>query len=152
MCGSIDEKMGIHGNSTCVLNYDGASGWIIGEQHKGMRAMFTMMNEARLGVGMQGFSQSEVSYQNAAQYAKERLQGRSISGVKAKDKPADPIIVHPDVRRTLMTIKSFNEAARALVMWTSLQSDLAHRSPDDKQRQHAFDDRREQAHVIVGVL
>src|SRR5437868_2738632 len=132
-CGSLEEKMGIHGNSTCVMNYDGATGWLLGEENRGLHAMFTMMNEARLAVGMQGLALSEVAYQNAVTYAKERLQGRAISGVKYKDKPADPIIVHPDVRRTLMTIKSFNEAARALVMWTSLQSDLAHHSPDDKQ-------------------
>src|SRR5204863_3928893 len=132
VCGSIEHKMGIHANSTCVMNYDGATGWLLGEENRGLHAMFTMMNEARLAVGMQGLAQSEVAYQNAAAYAKERLQGRSISGAKRKDKPADPIIVHPDVRRTLMTIKSFNEAARALVMWTALASDLHHRSDDDK--------------------
>jgi hypothetical protein len=131
--------MGIHGNSTCVMNYDGAVGWIIGEQHKGMRAMFTMMNEARLGVGMQGFSQSEVSYQNAAQYAKDRLQGRSLTGPKAKDKPADPIIVHPDIRRVLMNQKSFNEGARAFLYWIALHGDLAHKSPDEKVREHGED-------------
>jgi len=151
-CGSLEEKMGIHGNSTCVMNYDGATGWLLGEENRGLHAMFTMMNEARLAVGMQGLALSEVAYQNAVTYAKERLQGRSISGVKAKDKPADPIIVHPDVRRTLMTIKSFNEAARALVMWTSLQSDLAHHSPDDKQRQHADDHMGLLTPVIKGVL
>ena len=107
--------MGIHGNATCVLNYDGAIGWLIGEENRGLNAMFTMMNEARLGVGVQGSAQSEVAYQNAVSYAKERLQGRALSGPKYPDKPADPIIVHPDVRRTLMTIKAFNEAARALV-------------------------------------
>ena len=124
-CGSLEEKMGIHGNSTCVMNYDGATGWLLGEENRGLHAMFTMMNEARLGVGVQGLAQSEVAYQNAVTYAKERLQGRAISGVKYKDKPADPIIVHPDVRRTLMTISRFNEAARALVVWTALNSDLA---------------------------
>ena len=102
-CGSIEEKMGIHGNSTCVMNYDGATGWLIGEENRGLNAMFTMMNEARLGVGVQGLALSEVAYQNAAIYAKERLQGRAISGAKYPDKPADPIIVHPDVRRTLMS-------------------------------------------------
>ena len=125
VCGSIEHKMGIHANSTCVMNYDGATGWLLGEANKGLHAMFTMMNEARLAVGMQGLAQSEVAYQNAAIYANERLQGRSISGVKAPDKPADPIIVHPDIRRTLMSIKSFNEAARALVLWTALQGDVA---------------------------
>ena len=131
-CGSIEEKMGIHGNSTCVMNYDGATGWLIGEENRGINAMFTMMNEARLGVGVQGLALSEVAYQNAAAYAKDRLQGRAISGAKYPDKPADPIIVHPDVRRTLMTIRAFNEAARALVLWTALQGDVAHRSGDDK--------------------
>jgi acyl-CoA dehydrogenase len=125
-CGSIEEKMGIHGNSTCVMNYDGATGWLIGEENRGLNAMFVMMNEARLGVGVQGLALSEVAYQNAAAYAKERLQGRSISGVKYPDKPADPIVVHPDVRRILMSIRAFNEAARALVMWTALKSDDDH--------------------------
>src|SRR5712672_2023396 len=99
-CGSIETKMGIHGNATCVMNYDAATGWLVGEENRGINAMFTMMNEARLGVGVQGLAQSEVAYQNAAAYAKERMQGRSLTGVKAPDKPADPIIVHPDVRRT----------------------------------------------------
>ena len=112
-CGSIEHKMGIHGNSTCVMNYDGATGWLIGEENKGMQGMFVMMNEARLGVAVQGLAQSEVAYQNAVAYARDRLQGRSLSGPKAPDKPADPIIVHPDVRRTLLTIRAFNEAARA---------------------------------------
>src|SRR6185436_9407123 len=95
-CASIEEKMGIHGNATCVMNYDGASGWLVGEENRGLNAMFTMMNEARLGVGVQGLAQSEVAYQNAAIYAKERLQGRALSGTKYPDKAADPIIVHPD--------------------------------------------------------
>jgi len=138
-CGSIEEKMGIHGNSTCVMNYDGATGWLVGEENRGLPAMFTMMNEARLGVGVQGLAQSEVAYQNAAIYAKERLQGRAISGAKFPDKPADPIIVHPDVRRTLLTIRAFNEAARALVLWTALKGDIAHRSQDEKERQSADD-------------
>ena len=106
--------MGIHGNATCVMNYDGATGWLVGEENRGLNAMFTMMNEARLGVGIQGLAQSEVAYQNAAAYAKERLQGRALSGAKYPDKPADPIVVHPDVRRALMTMRAFNEAgARA---------------------------------------
>jgi len=112
-CGSIEEKMGIHANSTCVMNFDAATGWLIGEANRGLNAMFVMMNEARLGVGVQGLAVSEVAYQNAAIYARERLQGRSIAGVKFPDKAADPIIVHPDVRRGLMTIKAFNEAAQA---------------------------------------
>src|SRR5579864_8274556 len=138
-CGSIEEKMGIHGNATCVMNYDGATGWLIGEENRGLSAMFTMMNEARLGVGVQGLALSEVAYQNAAAYAKERLAGRALTGAKFKDEPADPIIVHPDVRRMLMNIRAFNEAARALVLWTALKSDVAHRSPDAKEREAADD-------------
>ncbi|MET0671425.1 MAG: acyl-CoA dehydrogenase C-terminal domain-containing protein [Xanthobacteraceae bacterium] len=151
-CGSLEEKMGIHGNATCVMNYDGATGWLIAEENRGLHAMFTMMNEARLAVGLQGLAISEVAYQNAAAYAKERLQGRALGGAKFKDKPADPIIVHPDVRRTLMTIKSFNEAARALVVWTALASDLHHRSQDDKTRQAAEDHMGLLTPVIKGVL
>ena len=151
-CGSIEEKMGIHGNSTCVMNYDGAIGWLIGEENRGLNAMFTMMNEARLGVGVQGLALSEVAYQNAAAYAKERLQGRSISGVKFPDKAADPIIVHPDVRRALMSIRAFNEAGRALVMWTALKSDVAHRSDNEKERQSADDHMGLLTPVIKGVL
>jgi len=138
-CGSIEHKMGIHGNSTCVMNYDNATGWLIGEENKGMQGMFVMMNEARLGVAVQGLAQSEVAYQNAVAYARERLQGRALSGTQAPDKAADPIIVHPDVRRTLMTIRAFNEAARAMVVWTALKSDVAHRSSDPKDRQAADD-------------
>jgi acyl-CoA dehydrogenase len=151
-CGSLEEKMGIHGNATCVMNYDGATGWLIGEENRGLAAMFTMMNEARLGVGVQGLAQSEVAYQNAAFYAKERLQGRAISGVKYPDKPADPIIVHPDVRRMLMNIRAFNEAARALVMWTALKGDVARRSDDDKERMSADDHMGLLTPVIKGVL
>ena len=132
-CGSIEHKMGIHGNSTCVMNYDSATGWLIGEENRGMQGMFVMMNEARLGVAVQGLAQSEVAYQNAVAYARDRLQGRSLSGPKAPDQPADPIIVHPDVRRTLLTIRAFNEAARAMVVWTSLKSDVAHRSSDRRR-------------------
>jgi acyl-CoA dehydrogenase len=151
-CGSIEEKMGIHGNATCVMNYDSATGWLVGEENRGLPAMFTMMNEARLGVGVQGLAQSEVAYQNAAIYAKDRLQGRSISGAKYPAKAADPIIVHPDVRRTLMTIRAFNEAARALVLWTALKGDIARRSEDDKERQSADDYMGLLTPVIKGVL
>ncbi len=129
-CGKIEEKMGIHGNSTCVMNYDEATGYLLGEEHKGMRAMFTMMNEARLGVGMQGLAQAEVAYQNALDYAKDRLQGRDVTGVKNPDGPADPIIVHPDIRRNLMEQKSFTEAGRAFLLWGSTLIDRAHRSED----------------------
>jgi acyl-CoA dehydrogenase len=128
--GSIEEKMGIHGNSTCVMNYDDATGFLLGEEHKGMRAMFTMMNEARLGVGMQGLAQAEVAYQNALEYAKDRLQGRAVTGAEAPDKPADPLIVHPDVRRSLMDQKSFAEGARAFILWGATMIDAAHRSED----------------------
>ena len=151
-CGSIEHKMGIHGNSTCVMNYDGATGWLIGEENKGMQGMFVMMNEARLGVAVQGLAQSEVAYQNAVAYAKDRLQGRSLTGPKAPDKPADPIIVHPDVRRTLLTIRAFNEAARAMVVWTSLKSDVAHRSDDAKEREAADDHMGLMTPVLKGVL
>jgi alkylation response protein AidB-like acyl-CoA dehydrogenase len=152
MCGSIEHKMGIHGNSTCVMNYDNATGWLLGEANKGLNAMFTMMNEARLAVGLQGLTQSEVAYQKAANYARDRLQGRSISGVKYPDKPADPIIVHPDIRRALMSIKSFNEGARALVLWTALRADIQHRSEDEKARQAAEDHMGLMTPVIKGVL
>lgn len=138
-CGSLEEKMGIHGNATCVMNYDGATGFLLGEKHKGMTPMFTMMNFARLGVGLQGVSQSEVAYQNAAAYALDRLQGRSISGDKYPDKPADPIIVHADIRRMLMDARAFNEGARALLLWTALQGDIAHGSEDAKARERADD-------------
>jgi acyl-CoA dehydrogenase len=151
-CGSIEHKMGIHGNSTCVMNYDSAQGWLIGEENKGMQGMFVMMNEARLGVAVQGLAQSEVAYQNAVAYAKDRLQGRSLTGPKAPDKAADPIIVHPDVRRALLTIRAFNEAARAMVVWTALKSDVAHRSNDAKARQEADDHLGLMTPVLKGVL
>ena len=139
VCGSIEHKMGIHGNSTCVMNYDGAVGYLIGGAHRGLRAMFTMMNAARLGVGMQGLGVSEAAYQNAAIYARDRIQGRSISGTKEPDKAADPIIVHPDIRRMLMTIRAFNEGARALALWTGLKLDMAEKHPDDRARRDAED-------------
>jgi alkylation response protein AidB-like acyl-CoA dehydrogenase len=129
-CGAIEHKMGIHGNPTCVMNYDGATGFLLGKAHKGMRAMFTMMNEARLGVGMQGLGQASIAYQNAAIYAKDRLQGRDVTGTKNPDGPADPLIVHPDIRRSLMDQKSFVEGARALVLWGSTWIDQAHREND----------------------
>ena len=128
--GKIEEKMGIHGNATCVMNYDGATGYLLGDMHKGMRAMFTMMNEARLGVGLQGLAQAEVAYQNALAYAKDRLQGRDVTGVKNPDGPADPLIVHPDIRRNLMDQKSFIEGARALVFWSAEMIDRTHRQGD----------------------
>ena len=129
-CGKIEEKMGIHGNATCVMNYDGASGWLVGELHKGVRAMFTMMNEARLGVGVQGYAQAEVAYQNALAYARDRLQGRAVTGKTNPEGPADPLIVHPDIRRTLMNQKSFVEGARALGLWGAHLIDRSHRAGD----------------------
>ena len=128
--GSIEEKMGIHGNSTCVMNYDNATGYLLGDEHKGMRAMFTMMNEARLGVGMQGLSQAEAAYQNALYYANDRLQGRAVTGVQNTDGPADPLIVHQDIRRSLMEQKSFVEGARAFILWGATMIDAAHRADD----------------------
>ena len=130
-CGGLESKMGIHGNATCVMNYDGATGYLIGDLHKGMRAMFTMMNEARIGVGLQGYAQGEVAYQNALAFARDRLQGRDVTGTKNPEGPADPIIVHPDVRRNLMDQKSFVEGARALTLWGAMLNDQAHRSQDD---------------------
>ena len=128
--GSIEEKMGIHGNSTCVMNYDGAVGYLLGDANKGMRAMFTMMNEARVGVGMQGLAQADVAYQNALIYAKDRLQGRAVTGTENPNGPADPLIVHPDIRRSLMDQKSFIEGARAFILWGANLIDAAHRSND----------------------
>ncbi|TNM66193.1 acyl-CoA dehydrogenase C-terminal domain-containing protein [Aliirhizobium smilacinae] len=151
-CGAIEEKMGIHGNSTCVMNYDEAVGYLIGAENKGLSAMFVMMNEARLGVGLQGLSIAETAYQNAVAYANERIQGRSLSGAKAPDKKADPIIVHPDIRRSLMTIKAFNEAGRAFLLWTALKSDIAHRSPDAAERQNADDLLGLATPILKGVL
>jgi alkylation response protein AidB-like acyl-CoA dehydrogenase len=138
-CGKIEEKMGIHGNATCVLDYDEAVGHLIGAENKGLSAMFTMMNAARLGVGMQGLSQSEAAYQNGLAYAKERLQGRSLTGPKNPGGPADPIIVHPDIRRLLMDAKAFNEGARAFAFWTALHGDLLEKSPDDQVREKSSD-------------
>ncbi len=129
-CGKLEEKMGIHGNATCVMNYDGATGFLLGEAHKGLRAMFTMMNEARLGVGVQGLGQAAAAYQVAASYARDRLQGRAVTGVENPSGPADPLIVHPDVRRALMDQKAFVEGARALVLWASVLIDGATRSGD----------------------
>ncbi|REC58581.1 acyl-CoA dehydrogenase [Rhodosalinus sediminis] len=129
-CGGLESKMGIHGNATCVMNYDGATGYLVGELHKGMRAMFTMMNEARIGVGLQGYAQGEVAYQNARAFAQDRLQGRDVTGPANPDGPADPIIVHPDVRRNLLQQKSFVEGARAFTFWGAQMIDRAERAGD----------------------
>jgi hypothetical protein len=138
-CGSIEHKMGIHGNATCVMNLDNAKGWLVGEPNKGLNAMFVMMNAARLGVGMQGLGLTEVAYQNALAYAKERLQMRSLTGPKAPDKPADPIIVHPDVRRILLTQKAWAEGGRAFAYWAALQIDKELSHADEQQRNEAAD-------------
>ena len=139
-CGALEKKMGIHGNATCVMNYDGATGWLVGEEEKGLAAMFIMMNAARLGVGLQGIAQGEVAYQNAAAYARDRRQSRALKeNERDPGAKADPIIVHPDVRRMLMESKAWNEAGRALLLWGALQVDLLRRSPDEAERQQADD-------------
>ncbi len=138
-CGSIEHKMGIKASATCVMNFDEAEGTLVGEPHKGMRYMFTMMNTARLAVGMQGLGLAETAYQSAAAYAKERLQGRSLAGPKNPEKAADPIIVHPDVRKNLLTMRAYNEGARALALWCGFAVDLAEKHPDPAVRQEADD-------------
>ena len=138
-CGAIEEKMGIHGNSTCQINMDAATGWLVGQPNKGLNAMFVMMNAARLGVGMQSLGQTEVAYQNALVYAKDRLQMRSLSGVKAPNLPADPIIVHPDVRRMLLTAKAYAEGGRAFTSFVALQIDRELSHPDEGARKDAAD-------------
>jgi len=139
-CGAIEEKMGIHGNSTCQLNMDGATGWLIGQPNKGLNAMFVMMNAARLGVGMQSLGLTEVAYQNAVTYAKDRIQMRSLSGPKAPDRPADPIIVHPDVRRMLLTARAYAEGGRAFSAYVALQIDRELNHPDEQVRKEAADE------------
>ncbi|MEO7247523.1 MAG: acyl-CoA dehydrogenase family protein, partial [Novosphingobium sp.] len=136
-CGSIEHKMGIHGNATCLLNYDGAKGWIVGEENKGLAAMFIMMNAARLGVGIQGLAQAEVAYQNAVLYAQERRQGRALTGAAEPAEKADPIFVHPDVRRMLMDAKAFTEGFRALALWGGLLVDLSHKAASEEERADA---------------
>jgi alkylation response protein AidB-like acyl-CoA dehydrogenase len=143
-CGAIEHKMGIHANATCVMNYDGATGWLVGEENKGLAAMFIMMNAARLGVGLQGLSQAEVAYQNGVRYATERRQGRALTGPAEPQEKADPLFVHPDVRRMLMDAKAFTEGLRALALWVGLQVDLAHGAASEAERQAADD--------LVGLL
>jgi alkylation response protein AidB-like acyl-CoA dehydrogenase len=138
-CGALEHKMGIRANATCVMNMDSARGWLVGEPNKGMNAMFVMMNAARLGVGMQGLGIAECAYQSSVAYARDRLQSRSLTGPKNAAGPADPIIVHPDVRRMLLTQKSFTEAARALALWVGMLIDEAHRHPDAEKREAADD-------------
>ena len=137
--GSIEHKMGIHGNATCVMNYDGAKGWLVGEENKGLAAMFIMMNAARLGVGIQGLAQAEASYQNALLYAQERRQGRALTGPAEPQQKADPLLVHPDVRRMLMDAKMFIGGMRALCLWGALQVDLSHKAETEEERQAADD-------------
>jgi 3-(methylsulfanyl)propanoyl-CoA dehydrogenase len=139
MCAGIEHKMGINGSATCVMNFEGATGWLLAEPHRGMRAMFTMMNDARLDVGLQGLAIAETAYQSAVAYARERLQGRALSGAKQPDQPADPIIVHPDVRRMLLTMRASSEGGRALAYWIGMSLDLAKRHPDLQTRQTADD-------------
>ncbi|MCA3256362.1 MAG: acyl-CoA dehydrogenase C-terminal domain-containing protein, partial [Alphaproteobacteria bacterium] len=151
-CGSIEHKMGIHGNATCVMNYDGATGYLVGEAGKGLKGMFIMMNAARLGVGLQGLAMGEVSYQNAVAYAKERRQGRALTGAADPEAKADSILVHPDVRRMLLDARAFNEGARALALWGALQVDLAHKAPTPEERQLADDRISLLTPVIKGVF
>ncbi len=138
-CGSIEHKMGIHGNSTCVMNYDGATGYLVGEENKGLAAMFIMMNVARLGVGQQGLGIAEVAYQNAVHYANDRRQGRALTGPQDLDQKADTLFVHPDVRRMLLDAKAFTEGMRALCLWGALQADLLHKAQTEEERQMADD-------------
>ncbi len=138
-CASIEHKMGIKASATCVMVFEKAKGWLVGEPHKGLKAMFTMMNAARLGVAMQGLGIAEVAYQNGLAYAKDRLQMRALDGAKYPDKPADPIIVHPDVRRMLLTGKAFTEGARALVLMTGMQLDKAEKSEDEHEKEASED-------------
>jgi len=143
-CGSIEHKMGIHGNATCVMNYDGATGWLVGEEMKGLAAMFIMMNAARLGVGLQGLGIAETAYQNAVQYAHDRRQGRALTGPAEPQEKADTLFVHPDVRRMLMNAKALTEGLRALCLWGALQVDLEHAAASEEEREHAAD--------LVGLL
>ncbi|HMP45402.1 MAG TPA: acyl-CoA dehydrogenase C-terminal domain-containing protein [Sphingopyxis sp.] len=138
-CGSIEHKMGIHANSTCVMNYDGAKGWMVGEENKGLAAMFVMMNAARLGVGIQGLGQADIALQNAVQYAQDRRQGRALTGPADPQEKADPLFVHPDIRRMLMDGKAVVEGLRALCLWGALQVDLAHAAESEEERQQADD-------------
>ena len=138
-CGSIEHKMGIKASATCVMNLDRATGWLVGEPHRGMRAMFTMMNDARLEVGIQGLGIAETAYQSAVAYARERRQGRALGGARDPDQPADPILVHPDVRRMLLTMRAFSEGARALAYWIGMQLDISEKHPEPEKRQAADD-------------
>jgi len=139
VCGSIEHKMGIKASSTCVMNFDGATGWLVGEPHKGMKAMFVMMNEARLAVGLQGLGIAEVAYQNGLAYARERLQGRALKGAAFPEKPADPLIVHPDIRRQLLIMRSVTEGLRALAVWVGMHLDIEVKSTNEEDKRRAND-------------
>jgi alkylation response protein AidB-like acyl-CoA dehydrogenase len=152
VCAGLEEKMGIHGNATCVMAYDDAIGWMVGEENRGLNVMFVMMNEARLGVGLQGLAQGEAAYQAAAAFARDRLQGRSLTGPKNPDGPADSILVHPDVRRMLMDSRAILEAGRAFLFWTALHGDLAHQHPDETVREKASDYMGLMTPVLKGYL
>jgi len=151
-CDGLEEKMGIHGNATCVIRHEESTGWLVGEENRGLSLMFVMMNEARIGVGLQGIAQAEAAYQAAAAFAKDRLQGRSLTGPKNPDGPADPIIVHPDVRRMLMDSRALIEGGRAFLFWTALQGDLAHVHPDEAVRQKGDDYMALMTPVVKGYL
>ncbi|MCW8945801.1 MAG: acyl-CoA dehydrogenase C-terminal domain-containing protein [Sedimenticola sp.] len=138
-CGSIEHKMGIKASATCVMNFDDAIGYLVGPENKGLACMFTMMNSERLAIGMQGLGLGETAYQNAVEYAKERIQSRSATGIKAPDKPADPLLVHPDIRRMLLTTRAYNEGCRAMAVWTAINIDLSHKHPDAEKREEADD-------------
>ena len=151
-CAGLEEKMGIHGNATCVIQHEESTGWLVGEENRGLALMFVMMNEARIGVGLQGVAQAEAAYQAAAAFARDRLQGRSLSGPKNPEGPADPIIVHPDIRRMLMDSRALIEGGRAFLFWTALQGDLAHGSPDEDVRRKAGDYMALLTPVVKGYL
>jgi hypothetical protein len=151
-CAGLEEKMGIHGNATCVMAYDRATGWLVGEENRGLAIMFVMMNEARLGVGLQGLSQGEAAYQAAAAFARDRLQGRALTGPKNPDGPADPILVHPDVRRMLLDARAILEGGRAFLLWTALCGDLARVHPDEAQRRRCEDYMGLMTPVLKGYL
>ena len=152
VCAGLEKKMGIHGSATCVMVHDEATGWLIGEENRGLAVMFVMMNEARLGVGLQGLAQAEAAYQGAAAFARDRLQGRALTGPKNADGPADSILVHPDVRRMLLDSRAILEAGRAFLFWTALRGDLAHRHPDEAVRQRAEDSMGLLTPVLKGYL
>lgn len=139
ICTALEHKMGINGSATCAMSFDGAKGWLVGVENEGLSHMFTMMNNERIGVGLQGLGLAEVAYQNAVAYAKDRLQSRSLAGAKYPEKPADPIIVHPDIRRMLMTQKAYNEGCRMLSAWIGINVDISHHHSEKEERQHADD-------------